>query len=102
MSEVFRDQTVDKKAACQVAEDASDEAWVYCSTCKRAMRQGDCVLGEGEALQCAYEDCPSRGNVAFQSLYGWDAYRSQHIEDTAGWPDEPNPGDCYQPPGAGA
>jgi hypothetical protein len=103
MKKVFRDQTEETKAACRVTEDASDETWVYCVTCKRAMKQGDCVLGddvEGR-LQCAYEDCPPEGNLAFESLYGWDAYRLAHGRETADCPEQPRQGECYKRPGAG-
>ena len=100
MTKVFRDQTAEKKAACRVADDVSDEAWVYCSACRRTMQQGDCPIGEDGVLQCAYEDCPSSGNIAFRSLYGWDAYRAVYGQETAHWPKEPRPGEQYDPPGA--
>jgi hypothetical protein len=100
MSGSFRDQPPETKAACRVAEDANDEVWVYCSACQRAMRQGDCVVGDDDVLRCGCEDCPSKGNLAFQSLYGWDAYRSTHGRDTAHWPQEPVPDERYMPPGA--
>lgn len=103
MKKVFRDQTAEKKAACRVAEDANDETWVYCTACQRAMKQGDCALGDDseDLLQCAYEDCVSEGNLAFKSLYGWDAYRLAHVHETADWPREPSQGQCYKGPGAG-
>jgi hypothetical protein len=94
----FRDQTQEAKGACRVAADATDEAWVYCGSCHRAMRQGDCVLdGPGAGLSCAYDDCRPEGNLAFKSLYGWDAYRLAHQQETTEWPVEPESGRCYEP-----
>jgi len=94
----FRDQTQEAKTASRVAADASDEAWVYCGSCHRAMQQGDCVLEEpGAGLSCAYGDCRPEGNLAFRSLYGWDAYRLAHQQETTQWPVEPESGECYEP-----
>jgi hypothetical protein len=103
MRKVFRDQTAEKKAACSVTEDASDDTWVYCGSCERAMKQGDCGLSDDseDSLHCAYEDCAPEGNLAFESLYGWDAYRLAHELETADWPEEPRQGTCYKRSGAG-
>lgn len=103
MKKFFRDQTAETKAACRVAGDASDETWVYCTSCQRAMKQGDCVLSDDfeGSLQCGYEDCVPQGNLAFKSLYGWDAYRLAHVHETVHWPQEPTEGQCYERPGAG-
>ena len=103
MKKIFRDQTAETKGGYQVTEDANDETWVYCTTCKRTMKQGDCVLSDDfeGVLQCAYDDCTPEGNLAFKSLYGWDAYRLAHGHETAQWPEEPSPGKCYERPGAG-
>jgi hypothetical protein len=104
MKKVFRDQTAETKGACRVTEDANDETWVYCAICKRAMKQGDCVLSDDfeGSLRCAYDDCTPEGNLAFESLYGWDAYRLAHGRETAHWPAEPLHGKCYGRPGAGS
>jgi hypothetical protein len=53
-----------------------------------------------DSLRCAYEDCTSRGNLAFESLYGWDAYRQMHGDETADWPETPTAGECYRQEGA--
>lgn len=100
MTKIFRELTAEEKATCRVGEDPGDEGWVYCPTCRRAMHQGDCVLGEDNVLECAYEDCPPPGNLAFASLYGWDAYRAAYGQETAHWPKEPELGECYERPGA--
>jgi hypothetical protein len=102
MKRRFRDQTADMKEACRVATDAGDETWVYCTACERAMKQGDCTLDDSDGgLQCAYDDCRPAGNLAFKSLYGWDAYRLAHGQETAYWPKTPRSGECYEPAGAG-
>jgi hypothetical protein len=98
----FRDQTAEKKADCRVAPGTDDETWVYCTSCERAMKQGDCTLDELDGpLSCAYDDCGPEGNLAFQSLYGWDAYRLAHGQETAQWPETPRLGECYKGAGAG-
>ena len=100
MKSRFREQTKETKSACRVTASPDDEAWVYCGVCRRAMRQGDCMLDElGGRLRCAYDDCRPEGNFAFESLYGWDAYRLAHELETANWPEEPRPGECYEPAG---
>ena len=48
MRKRYRDQTQEAKASCRITEDASDEAWLYCAKCHRAMAQGDCVVDERE------------------------------------------------------
>ena len=97
MENVFRDQSLEMKVAHAVAEDANDETWLYCTACGRALRQGDCLLSEEAegALECPFDDCVPEGNLAFQSLYGWDAYRLEHGHETADWPEEPTAGTCY-------
>jgi hypothetical protein len=71
------------------------ETWLYCGACGRTMKREDSADG------CVYDDCPSERNLAFQSLYGWDAYRLEHFEETVDWPEIPAPGECYRLPGAG-
>lgn len=84
------------KSACKVDDDPSDEAWLYCDTCHRAMHQGDCPVEEGgEKLDCAYPDCDLGGNLAYRSLYGWDAYKKARPVDTAKWPQDPIVGTRY-------
>ncbi len=96
MKKRYRDQTQEAKASCRITEDASDEAWLYCDNCHRAMAQGDCVVDECEGvLRCAYADCDPGGNLAYRSLYGWDAYRQAHALETAAWPSDPVPGSRY-------
>jgi hypothetical protein len=94
----FRDLTEEQKASHSITEDARDESFVYCATCHRAMEQGDCVVDEDLEikLRCAYSDCVLAGNIAAQSMHGWDDYRSAHEEETAHWPDAPSPGECYE------
>ena len=102
MKKRFRDLSDEAKASYGITGDASDESLVYCRACGRAMEQGDCVPGNVEGLlRCAYDDCGSRGNPAFESLYGWDAYRLAPGHETAHWPEKPVPGECYEPSGAG-
>jgi hypothetical protein len=101
MSKRFRDERAEMKALTQVAEDAGEQTWVYCSACRRAMRQGDCVVTDDGSLHCAYDDCTPEGNLAYKSLYGWDAYRLAHGVETAHWPEEPSLGDCYEATGVG-
>lgn len=97
MKEPLRDQSEEVKATHRVTEDASDEAWLYCDNCHRAMAQGDCVLDDLEGgLRCAYDDCGLEGTLAYQSLYGWDAYRQAHAIETAHWPTEPVLGARYE------
>ncbi|NLO28022.1 MAG: hypothetical protein GX113_07585 [Actinobacteria bacterium] len=97
MKKQYRDLNEEEKAACRIAEDVSDQAWVYCTACQRAMRQGDLVLAEIEgALQCAYSDCVLEANIAVQGLEGWEAYRKELGYETAHWPEEPMPGECYE------
>jgi hypothetical protein len=101
MNRRFRDLPAKTRAGCQVAADAGDETCVYCTACKRAMKQGDCTLDELDgSLECAYDDCRPEGNLAFKSLYGWDAYRLAHGQETAQWPQEPDLGECYEQAGA--
>lgn len=96
MAERFCDLDQETKDACKVAEDVSDQAWLYCDSCHRAMRQGDCPVDEqGDGLRCAYVDCDLGGNIAYQSLYGWDSYKQTHPLDTAKWPKEPAEGTRY-------
>ena len=76
--------------------------WMYCTACRRAMKQEDCIRDEGGGpVQCGYDDCPPEGNIAFRSLYGWDAYRLAHPQDTADWPEKPSRGERYEPAGTG-
>ena len=97
MKKRYRDLTEEEKASCRIAEDASDEAWVYCTASHRAMEQGDLVQDEIEgALQCAYGDCVLEANIAVQGLEGWEAYRKELGYETAHWPEEPVPGECYE------
>jgi hypothetical protein len=101
MNSRFRDQKMETKTAHRITADADDDSWVYCTACRRAMKQGDCFLDElGGPPQCAYDDCRPKGNLAFRSLYGWDAYRLAHPQDTAHWPEKPSPGVRYEPAGA--
>jgi hypothetical protein len=84
------------------ASGTGDETWVYCTACNRAMQQADCTVDELDGrLQCAYDDCRPEGNLAFKSLYGWDAYRLAHGQETAHWPETPLSGERYEPAGAG-
>ncbi len=101
MTKHFRDLSEEEKAFHSVTEDARDESLVYCAECDRAMEQGDCVVDEDleVKLRCAYDDCMLEGNIAVQSLYGWDAYRHEYEDETAHWPDTPSPGECYEPSG---
>jgi hypothetical protein len=93
----FRDQSQGAKSACRIAEDTSAEAWLYCDKCHRAMAQGDCIVDDCEGvLRCAYADCDPGGNLAYRSLYGWDAYRQAHELETVGWPTEPVRDRCYR------
>jgi hypothetical protein len=102
MKKRFRDLSDEMKAAYGITEDAGDDSFVYCGACGRAMEQGDCLLDDAEgSLRCAFDDCAPEGNLAFQSLYGWDAYRLAHAHETFHWPEEPVPGECYERPGAG-
>jgi hypothetical protein len=98
MGNLFRDQSEETKVAHAVTEDANDETWLYCTACERAVRQGDCLPSEvvGGTLRCPFDDCVPDGNLAFQSLYGWDAYRLEHGHETADWPEEPTAGGCYR------
>jgi len=100
MKRRYSELTEEAKASYGTSENTSDDTWLYCTNCERAMRQGDCVIGEGENLRCAYDDCASQDNLAFQSLYGWDAYRQGLGHEAVQWPDEPEPGKRYT--GAGA
>jgi hypothetical protein len=100
MKKLYRDLTQEAKASYGITEDRSDESWVYCTTCDRAMKQGDCIVGEQGVLQCAYDDCMPEGNVAFQSLYGWDAYQQELGGEAAHWPEKPEWGKRYERRGA--
>jgi hypothetical protein len=102
MKKRFRELTEEAKASYGITEDASDESWVYCTTCERAMEQGECAVGEEGLLQCAYDDCRPEGNPAFQSLYGWDAYRQELGDEAGPWPEEPEWGKRYGRGGAGS
>ena len=97
MKKPFRDLTDEAKTAHQIGKDASDETWLYCADCSRAVAQGDCVLDDDEGvLRCPYDDCGLGSNLAFQSLYGWGAYRQAHTRETLHWPEEPVPGERYE------
>jgi hypothetical protein len=99
MPKQFRDLAPHQKAAHSVTEDASDDAFVYCASCGRAMRQGDCIVDDAleEKLRCAYDDCILDASIAMHSLHAWDAYRELYKEETADWPEVPIPGECYKP-----
>ena len=101
MTKRFRELTEEEKASLAVTEDAGDESMVYCANCNRAMEQGSCLIDEELEikLRCAYGDCMLEGNIAAESLYGWDAYRGEYEEETADWPETPTPGECYEPSG---
>ena len=101
MKRRYRELSPEAKASYGTTDDPRDETWVYCDTCKRAMPQGDCVVGDA-FLGCAYEDCPSRTNLAFESLYGWDAYRQGLGSAASDWPQEPEQDREYRPPGDGS
>jgi len=101
MKKLYRDLSPEAKASYGITGDASDESWVYCTACSRGMAQGDCILSEEGQLQCAYGDCSREGNLAFESLYGWDAYRQELGGEAAHWPEKPEWGKRYQGPGAG-
>ena len=76
MKKPFNELNEDAKATYGLNGGTSSKAWLYCTACGRAMEQGGCFVDDAESsLQCAYEDCTSEGNLAFESLYGWDAYR---------------------------
>jgi hypothetical protein len=97
MNKRFKELNEDAKATYGLNGDTSSKAWLYCSACGRAMEQGDCLIDEADgSLQCAYEDCASESNLAFESLYGWDAYRQMHGDETADWPETPTLGECYR------
>ena len=101
MKKLYRELNEEAKASYGITNDASDDSWVYCTACSRAMEQGDCVVGDvGGALECAYEDCSPEGNLAFESLYGWDAYRHMHGDETSDWPEIPTAGLCYRRQGS--
>lgn len=73
-----------------------DEEWLYCASCNRAIAQEECILDETEGgLRCPYDDCALGANLAFESLYGWSAYRKAHPDETAHWPQEPIAGERY-------
>lgn len=97
----FRDLSEKEKTPHSITDDARDESLVYCAKCDRAMDQGDCIVDDelDVKLRCAYGDCVLEGNIAVQSLYGWDAYRREYEDETAHWPDTPIPGECYSPKG---
>jgi hypothetical protein len=101
MTKHFRELGEEEKASHSVTEDARDESLVYCASCDRAMEQGDCLIDDDLEikLRCAHDDCVFEGNIAVQSLYGWDAYRHEYEDETAHWPDNPTPGECYEPEG---
>ena len=96
MKKLYRDLSPEAKASYGITEDAGDESWVYCTACQRAMAQGDCILSEEGQLQCAYDDCTPEGNLAFESLYGWDAYRQELGGEAAHWPEKPEWGKSYR------
>jgi hypothetical protein len=103
MEKAYRALSAEARASYGITEDGSDESWVYCTACGRAMEQGDCVLDDAaDSLQCAYDDCMPDGSLAFESLYGWDAYRQMYGLETADWPEIPTAGDCYRRPGTGS
>ena len=103
MKKLYRDLSPEAKASYGITEDASDEAWVYCTACQRAMEQGDLALDEIEgALRCAYSDCVLEGNIAVQGLQGWEAYRKELGYETDHWPEEPESGKRYERKGAGS
>ncbi len=102
MKKLYSELNEEAKATYGITEDASNQAWIYCNACGRAMEQGDCVVGDIEgSLQCAYDDCQPEANVAFESLYGWDAYRQMHGDETSDWPEIPTVGECYRREAAG-
>ncbi len=95
----FRELAQPEKASHSVTEDTSDDAFVYCPSCGRAMHQGDCIVDDAleEKLRCAYDDCILDANIAMHSLHAWDAYRELYKEETVDWPEVPIPGECYKP-----
>jgi hypothetical protein len=96
MKKRFREHTQEVKTACRIDEHASDEAWLYCDKCHRAMVQGDCVVDDSEpVLRCAYADCDLGGDLAYRSLHGWEDYRRTHALETAHWPTDPVLGSRY-------
>jgi len=99
MAKHFRDLKQEQKANHNVAGDASDHSLVYCEGCGRVMEQGDCEVYDDVdvKMRCAFGDCVLSGNIAYQSLYGWDSYRHDHEEETAEWPENPAVGECYRP-----
>lgn len=101
MPKRFRELPEAEKTPYSITEDARDGSLVYCANCDRAMEQGDCIVDDelDIKLQCAYSDCVFEGNIAVQSLYGWDAYRHEYEDETAHWPETPTPGECYSPEG---
>jgi len=90
MNERFCDLDQEKKETCKVAEEPSEEAWVYCDVCHRAMHQGDCAVNEGGiGLRCAYPDCDLGGDSSHKNLHDWDIYRKARPRETATWPTDP-------------
>ena len=89
MPKRFRELSEEEKAERAVTEDSRSDALVYCTSCGRAMEQGDCYVPEDIEikLRCAYDDCVLEDNIALQRLYGWDDYRMEYEEETADWPD---------------
>ena len=100
MPKRFRDLPDEEKASQSVAEDARDESLLYCPVCNRAMEQGDCIVVEEDIapkIGCAYGDCMLNATIAMENVQPWDAYRAEHEEETAEWPEIPTPGECYRP-----
>ena len=96
----FRDLPAEEKATRSITDDESDESLVYCPACNRAMEQGDCVVVEEDITAntgCAYSDCILSATIAAEHVQPWGAYRAEHEEDTAEWPEIPTPGECYKP-----
>jgi len=95
MKKLYRDLTPEAKAAYGITEDGGDESLVYCTSCERAMRQGNCVLDEQSRLQCAYEDCTPSSDPALQNLRPWDEYALEQGGESAHWPERPELGKRY-------
>ncbi len=55
MKKLYRDLSPEARASYGITEDGSEESWVYCLTCGRAVPQGDCVVGEDGRLNALTE-----------------------------------------------
>lgn len=92
----YRDLSPEARASYGITEDGSEESWVYCLTCGRAMPQGDCVVGEDGRLECAYGDCrPTSASHASTDLRAWDTLAQEQGGAAAHWPEKPEWGRRY-------